>query len=258
MKNILISVLTVVLLVLIVVVMVRGIHIGSLAILSIPEIISENDDLNRRVEELNTLNNVTYKKKLSDLTVATKTLSASKTQYLDLASISTEAEIKEANQDKTYAKEFLWSQIGNHATKEGVNLRVEVVYTTANISRLDFTATGSYMAIRNFVYSLENDTDLNFRIENFKLTGSGEEITATFTVTDIAIKIENTTESVTNGDSLEINSNNTKKTTTESNRTNNDTVNTIVDKLQPEESISDRIDEAVGGTANNNTTENGN
>ena len=61
---------------------------------------------------------------------------------------------------------------------------------------------------------------------------------------------------MTNGDSLEINSNNTKKTTTESNRANSNAVNTIVDKLQPEESIADRIDEAVGGTANNNTIEN--
>ena len=248
MKNILISVLTVVLLVLIVVVMVRGIQIGSLKILSIPQIVEENAELNKKVEALNTLNNVTHKKALSDLTAATKNLSASKTQYLNLASISTEAEIKEANQDKTYAKEFLWSQIGNHATKEGVNLRVEVIYTTANISRLDFTAVGSYMGIRDFVYALENDTDLNFRIENFKLVGEGEEITATFTVTDIPIKMESTSESVELGDSSATTNTSNRKTTTSDEDTNPgaSTVNTIVDRLQPEESISDKIDEAAG------------
>ena len=248
MKNILISVLTVVLLVLIVVVMVRGIQIGSLKILSIPQIVEENAELNKKVEALNTLNNVTHKKALSDLTAATKNLSASKTQYLNLASISTEAEIKEANQDKTYAKEFLWSQIGNHATKEGVNLRVEVIYTTANISRLDFTAVGSYMGIRDFVYALENDTDLNFRIENFKLVGEGEEITATFTVTDIPIKMESTSESVELGDSSATTNTSNRKTTTSDEDTNPGagTVNTIVDRLQPEESISDKIDEVAG------------
>ena len=43
---------------------------------------------------------------------------ATKETYLDLASVSTEGALKEANQEETYLIEFLWIRMGNHATKE--------------------------------------------------------------------------------------------------------------------------------------------
>ncbi len=230
MKNLLMSVFTLLLAMLIVVIMVRGISIGGIEVLSISQIIQKNEDLNKQVEELNSLNNVTYKKALSDLNDATKKLATSKSTYLDIASVSSDDEIKEANQDKSYAMEYLWSQIGNHATSKGVNLKLTVTSTgVSNKNKLTFNVTGSYIAIRDFIYALEDDTDLNFRIENFKIsTGSSEEsLNCTFVVNDIGIKEEQTTTTVQSSTS-----------TKNSNTTN--TTNTTKDVA------SSRIDNAVG------------
>ena len=193
MKNIIMTVLTFLLAILIIVAVFKGIKIGNLDVLSIGQIIERNKELNSQTEQINILNNVSYKKYLSELTDATKKLSTSKSEYLDVASISSDTEIKRANQEKTYTMEYLWSQIGNHATSEGVNLKLNVVPVgTDGDNKLDFTATGSYIGIRNFVYSLEDDEDLNFRIENFKLTmGTNDEnLVGTFTVNNVPIKQE--------------------------------------------------------------------
>lgn len=229
MKNLLMSVFTLLLAMTIIIIMVKGISIGKIEILSVGQIIEENEKLNKQVEELNSLNNVTYKKNLSDLNEATKKLATSKSTYLDIASVSSDSEIKEANQDKSYAMEYLWSQIGNHATSEGVNLKLTITSTgTSNKNKLTFNVVGSYIGIRDFVYALEDDTDLNFRIENFKIsTGSAEEkLEASFVVNDIGIKQEQTSSTV-------------KSSTTETSK-NNNTTNTEKDIA------SSRIDNAVG------------
>ena len=61
-----------------------------------------------------------------------------------------------------------------------------------------FTVTGNYIAVINFVLSIEDDSQLGFRIENFKiLPGSGENgRQATFTVRNVRIKQENATSAV--------------------------------------------------------------
>lgn len=238
MKNLLMAVFTLLLAVLIVILMVRGIQIGNFEVLSIGQIIEENENLNTKIENLNTLNNVTYKKNLSDLNEATKKLATSKSAYLDIASVSSDEEIKEANQDKSYAMEYLWSQIGNHATTEGVNIKLTVTSTgVSNKNKLNFTVVGSYIGIRNFLYSLENDSDLNFRIENFKIsTGTSEEkLNCTFTVNDIGIKQEQTTTTVQNTSTA---SQTDSANTADTEKTN--TTNTTKDIA------SSRIDNAVG------------
>ena len=126
----------------------------------------------------------------------------------------------------------------------------------ANKNRLDFTATGSYVGIRNFVYSLEEDEDLNFRIENFKLTTgtSAENLSGTFTVNDIGIKQETTSTNVSSGN----NTNNNSNTTTNTNNTENveateanteNTTNTTNSRYRinsADDNAADKIDAAVG------------
>lgn len=200
MKNLLMYVCTILLIVFVVLAAVKGISIGQYKVLSIKQIMDNSNELKEKIDELNTLNNKTYKKASDDLTDATKKLTTAKASYLDIASISSDSEIKEANQEQIYSMEYLWSRIGNHATKEGVNIKLEVNSTgSQNKNTLNFTVVGSYMGIRNFIYSLENDADLNFRIENFKITSGkdAENLSGTFKVNNIEIKQENVSTSVT-------------------------------------------------------------
>lgn len=235
MKNILTTVFTLLIIILIVLAMVRGISVGKVQILSISQIIQKNNELTKMIDDANNLNNVTYKNTLNSLQTETKQLSTAKSSYLSIASVSTEEEIKEANQESSYAKEFLWSKIGNHATSEGVNLKIVATSTgVSNKNNLAFTVTGSYIGIRDFVYSLENDSDLNFKIENFKIqSGNTEEsLVSEFLVKDIGIKQEATTENPTT----------TKKSTTQTNTNDtNENQNTV-----KKDNASQRIDEAVG------------
>ena len=220
MKNVLMAICTVILTIFIVVAMVKGLTIGKTEILSINQITNKSNKLTQDIDQLNTLNNITYKKTLNDLNDATKALTTAKNNYLDIASVSSDSEIKAANQEQIYSMEYLWSRIGNHATKEGVNIKLEINPSgSGNKSTLNFTVVGSYMAIRNFVYSLENDSELNFRIENFKLTGQGaESLNGSFKVNNITIKQENVSSSPSTS-SATTNSTNTQTNSTATNST---------------------------------------
>lgn len=232
MKNVLMTIFTMLLTALTIILMIKGISIGQLKILSVAQIIDESKELSKEIQEANTLNNVTYKKSLSDLNSAIQQLSSSKSDYLDVASVSTDAEIKEANQSQTYSMEYLWSQVGNHATAEGVNLKLEVKSTGVdNKNNLNFSVIGSYMGIRNFIYSIENDSDLNFKIEGFKLTSGSdaEKLSCTFSVSDIAIKQENVTVSTSTSTNSNTDANNITSNNTTTNATSKNNISSSVD-----------------------------
>lgn len=210
MKDILITVISILLTVVIIICMVKELTVGSFRILSISNIKQESLNLDNEVDELNNLKNVTYKKKIDDLQTATKDLTTAKQKYLDLASVSSDEEIQEANLEQTYAMEFLWNKVGSYATKEGVTLKWDVSSTGVNNKyTLNFTTTGSYVGVISYIYALENDSDLAFRIENFKMTASGENVTATFTVNNVAIKAETISSASSNNTNEQANTNTT-------------------------------------------------
>lgn len=210
MKDILITVISILLTVVIIICMVKGLTVGSFRILSISNIKQGSLNLDNEVDELNNLKNVTYKKKIDDLQTATKDLTTAKQKYLDLASVSSDEEIQEANLEQTYAMEFLWNKVGSYATKEGVTLKWDVSSTGVNNKyTLNFTTTGSYVGVISYIYALENDSDLAFRIENFKMTASGENVTATFTVNNVAIKAETISSTSSNNTNEQANTNTT-------------------------------------------------
>ena len=210
MKDILITVISILLTVVIIICMVKGLTVGSFRILSISNIKQESLNLDNEVDELNNLKNVIYKKKIDDLQTATKYLTTAKQKYLDLASVSSDEEIQEANLEQTYAMEFLWNKVGSYATKEGVTLKWDVSSTGVNNKyTLNFTTTGSYVGVISYIYALENDSDLAFRIENFKMTASGENVTATFTVNNVAIKAETISSASSNNTNEQANTNTT-------------------------------------------------
>lgn len=249
MKNILISIVTILITVLIIIIMVKGIKIGKIEILSIVDIKTKSEKLDQDIENLNVLKNVTYKKKLSDLEASTKTLTTNKQNYLDIASISTDEEIKEATQEQTYSMEFLWNKVGGYATKEGLTLKWVVTATgTGNKYTLNFTLNGSYIGIINYISDIENDSELAFRVENFKMTSgtSENQVTATFNVLNIGIKGESTTTSIINSNNTSSTEDTTSTTTDTTTNTTTNTQNSITDVEDKDTTAEDIIDAAVG------------
>lgn len=202
MKNTLTFIICLLLILIIVLLMVNGVSIGNFKILSISKIIQNDESLDKEIDDLNNLKNSVYRKKLSDLEVSTKDLSTSKQEYLDIANVSTQEEIRAATLVQTYSMEYLWSKLGGYATKEGVNLKLEVQTSDENNDTLKFTVKGSYVGIINYLTAIEDDDDLGFRIEQFKISSvdSEELLTASFSVSNVRIKEENVTTPVSVGE----------------------------------------------------------
>lgn len=226
MRKLLMSPIIVLLIILGVVAVTKGFQIGGFKVLSISQIDSQNQELNRKIEEINNLNDSEYPKKRSDLTTASNNMQNAKSEYLRYTNLSTNAEILEAMQEKSYKIEFLWTKLGTHAREQGVVLKFEITSSATganNVNDIKFTVDGTYTAITNFVYAIENDTDLNFRVENFKMVPYTSDIIleATFNVRNIIVegntssRTTTTTSTQTNKSSNTQGSTNNRENTTE-------------------------------------------
>lgn len=209
MKNVLLMVTTILLAVFTVFIMVKGINIANVELLSINQIRESYSSLNDKSTDASNLNSTQYKVAAQKLSDAQKELESNKKDYLEIASQSTEEEIKEASQSQVYTMEYIWSKIGNYATEEGVQLKMDVVETeNSDKSTLEFSAIGYYQSISNFVYNIEQDKNFNFRIQNFKIIDfkidekdKDEEykeslLQASFIIDGVEIKKENVTTQV--------------------------------------------------------------
>ena len=225
MRKILIAVLLVLLIVLAYFTIFQGISIGSFQILSTQGIIELNDNLTTEINEANIKIKSDLQNKKTELSDNVSVLLENKESYYNLANVSTESEINKANTQEVYKIEYLWLRIGRHARTEGVNFRMDVLSGDAGdstVKNINFTVTGQYAGIIEFISALENDSELEFRIENFHLLPDGENLQATFNVTGIRIDLENTTTTVES-----TTSDGTKTTDTETDTTNTDTSNEI-------------------------------
>lgn len=219
MRKVLIIIITILLLVLSYFTLTKGNEIFGLKILSIKQIEEGNTRLKTKIEDINTLIDVEYPKKVGELKTASNKLETEKEEYLKYTNMSTDDEILQAMQKRSYAIEFLWTKIGLHARQEGVNLKLEIVSSSTganNVNDLKFTVDGSYIGITNFIYALENDTELNFTIESFKLLPYKNEILqGTFIVRNIAIEGNTSKENIQQSNQNTVNdTNNTISTDT--------------------------------------------
>ena len=226
MKKILIILLIILLLTLSYFAIFRGITLGKFEVLSVEQIQAENERLTQEIEQTEKLKHSDYVQKSQELDKSIEGLLTAKEEYLDLTKVSTDGDIKAANRQETYKIEYIWTRIGSHATSEGVELKLDITSgetSEEDVKNLAFTVTGNYIAVINFVLSIEDDSQLGFRIENFKiLPGSGENgRQATFTVRNVRIKQENATASVTPDTTTSSNPDTQSTTTTDGTGTTN-------------------------------------
>lgn len=232
MRKILLMIIIILLVVLSYVCLAKGMQISTFPILGLQQIEEISQNLKIRIEEVNTLIDVEYPRKISELKTASNKMQSAKSEYLKLTNLSSEEQILNARTEKSYAIEFLWARIGTHARREGINLKLEITSSSTganNVNDLKFTVDGSYIAITNFIYAIENDSELDFRIQNFKLLPYQNEILqGTFTVRNVAIKGNTSTQNVTNSTKENEQEGNTQTNNTVSNseKNTNDTQTT--------------------------------
>lgn len=168
---------------------IKGITIGSMNISSIKQIHENSKMLESKIEDLNSLIDVEYPKKMGELKEISNTMQQAKDRYLDETNFTTDEELQTALQIESYDIERLYVKLGVHAKKQGV--KIKFTLTSASISDIkdmNFTVEGTYIAITNFLYAIEDDEELKFRIYNFKLLPYENNILqATFTVRNVRI-----------------------------------------------------------------------
>lgn len=190
MRKILISVIIILLGFMAYLVIFEGLVLGNFKILSAEQIINENDKLTQEIAATETLINQGYPVATDNLNNSITLMLNAENEYLDLASVSTEAEIQKATTVETYTVEFLWTVLGRHATSKGVNLN----YTPKNDNTIEFTVMGDYIPVLEFISEIENDSRLAFTIENFELTqSSNTTLQAKFKTSNVTVKSEGTT-----------------------------------------------------------------
>jgi hypothetical protein len=182
-------------------VIANGVTLGSLEIWGVEKISEENDTIDQKNQQLSTLVSVTYPSALTTVTNSAKTMESTKEEYENKALLISNSNY--SLQTEEYEIEFLWTKLGNYALDNDVEIKIDV--TNSSISGrydLNFTVDGDYPDVTQFIYDIENDSKLGFKIEKFKMISGSEGVTGTFSCTEIKIDLKDvdTTITVTNTD----------------------------------------------------------
>lgn len=192
MKKLLIFTLIALVLALMIFTVINGLEIGGLRILGIRTMQEKNSALDETLTEATKLAKSTFPGKVSEVNTSMKELEEQKSTYEDMVAVSNTDDVQTASQLTNYTLDFLWTEIGTHATSEGVSIDISLTAGTGgqNVYDLNFTVVGSYVGISEFIRDIENDSDLAFKIEQFSMT-SGEStssLRATFVCKNIPIE----------------------------------------------------------------------
>lgn len=176
-----------------------GLKIGNFKISSYSEIETSSIEKKNLLSELNYKNTTEFNAKKAALVSSVQEYNNKKAQYDKLVEEGQITESSVYNAMDIYDVDFLWTTIGNYATEKGVTLQFDVTKssTATSISSeyvmcdLNFTITGEYIDITDFIYSIEDDDKLNFEIRDFLIEKGGENLQATFVVKEVPINSKN-------------------------------------------------------------------
>lgn len=178
MKKLLISILIILLIVLMYFLMFKNVTIGSWESQSFKNIKKLNDNLVEDIKVAQQINNQDYPETIEGLNSSMKNLKITKEKYkTKTATIAENVELGVV-EIKQYKIERLWITLEQYAKDRNVELILDLVEsnssavnkTGATLYDLNITLVGNYIDITDFVYDIEKDDTLDFKILNFKLT----------------------------------------------------------------------------------------
>lgn len=181
---------------------IQGIQIGKIQIMGISEIKNRNESLDNTLKRATKLASTDFQQKKDSLDEELKAMQEQKEEYEDTLATMTDSQVKSGiKTEKTI--DFLFIRIENHAKSEGVSLKMELTKnstsTQSNSYDLNFTVTGTYTGIEEFITDIEDDSQLEFSIEDFSMVATntnGDQVEGTFICRDVVITgLENSSSS---------------------------------------------------------------
>lgn len=175
--------------------MIGGLKVGDFKLVkSYNDVSKISQEKKQIVSDLKQKNATEFMAKKAALNTAVQEYKTKKAQYDKLVEAG---QIKEAayNSVDLYDIDFLWTTIGIYAAENKVTLQFDVSKSASATAispeyvmcDLNFTVTGEYIDITDFIYSIENDDKLNFEISNFAMEKGGENLQATFVVKKVPV-----------------------------------------------------------------------
>lgn len=187
MKNKVLTIIFLLLIILLIITIFNGFKIGNFQILSISELKLKNEELNETIEKASELTSVEYPKTITTLEQTYEMYNIQKQKYEEIAGF-TEGNEKQIYETKQYDIAYLWRLVGKYATSYNIAIGMDVKKASGqNLYDLYFNVSGQYVNISEFIKNIENNSDLYFRIYNFKMSGSSETVSASFVVKDVNI-----------------------------------------------------------------------
>lgn len=200
MRKKLIKSLLFIVIIMFIILIVLGLHDEDVGIKSYIELQQKTKKSHINVQELQEKSTSEYKAKKQALIEAVNEYKKKKEEYENLIPIVQGVSGINDRKFDLYDIDFLWTIIGNYATEEGVVIQFDVAEVSKDITfedkdyvlcNLNFTVTGEYAAIVNFIYDLEDDDRLHFEIRDFELKKMEENLQATFIVNSAPINQKN-------------------------------------------------------------------
>lgn len=237
MRNRITLILFLVFILLLVYTTVIGVKIGNFQILSISQIIEKNNVLNEKITVASNLSSVDYPENVKTLEDTYTRHTIQKQKYEELVGF-TDGKDNKIYETKQYDIGYLWRIFGKYATTRNLKIGMDVQKNTSakeTLYDLNFSVAGGYVNTSQFISDIENNSELNFRIYNFKMSGSGEEVTSSFTIKNVNIEslLSTQTSNSTNTNAANTinngtdNNNNTNTTSTTENNVQNNSSSTL-------------------------------
>lgn len=188
MKNGITGIIVLISIVLLAYVSLEGIKIGKLELLSVEDLIEKNKSLESKIKEATQLTTINYPDNIGTLEETYDRFLVQKQKYEDLIGVTGNID-KEIYETKQYEIGYLWRLLGSYAEKRNVNLAIDVQKNNIGNSmyNINFTVSGQYVNISQYINDIENDSDLYFRIYDFNMSGNSGTITAQFVVRNVNI-----------------------------------------------------------------------
>ena len=237
----------------------RGIETDSFSIESYQAIMEQNSELETLINEASKQKNSNYESAITSLKNSHKKLVSERESYEELVNLGVDRNGIPLSKIQEYEIEKIWITLGTYAEKEGVDLKLDITVNNS-VSKtydLNFTLNGTYSGIVEFIRLVQGDNTLVFKIENFKMTSSGnsssiddsgvsaqltdgetntsnssaeERLTATFVCKDIKLNIVENATSDSSTDSSSTDSTTTSTTKKDSTTTKTDSTTSSATK----------------------------
>lgn len=171
MKKILLGFLTI----LLVIICYRSIRSG-IGLFNVPSIITINDskkNLDQKNSEAHEVSTTTFDKAMNELNTNKTSFEKAKSDYEEVVALVSSSEYASFGDLERYKLEFIWIKLGIIAKENNVSAKFDLVPATSetdtSLYNIEFTILGNYIDIIDFMYSIEDDDNLRFIVENVNM-----------------------------------------------------------------------------------------